>query len=156
MGFAYEDDSGVVRTFSPREPSTVALSKLKLQNPSTTEYEDILLIHELLETVHTAAAVEALALGVKMGLRATDLVPIIANAAGSSESFSMMADKVVAGDFSTGKTITEGCTKLVSWFVFETSMPCILTYMHRRKSSLGPKNLDTPYTSPEQHYSYTS
>jgi 3-hydroxyisobutyrate dehydrogenase len=117
MGFGYEDDSGVVRTFSPREPSTVALSKLKPQNPSTTGYEDILLIHELLETVHTAAAVEALALGMKMGLPATDLVPIIASAAGSSESFRTMADKILAGDFSTGKTITEGCTKLVSWFV---------------------------------------
>lgn len=117
MGFAYEDDSGVVRTFSPREPSTVALSKLKLQNPSTTKYEDIRLIHELLETVHTAAAVEALALGAKMGLPAADLVPMIANAAGSSESFRTMADRLVSGDFSTGKTITEGWTKLVGWFV---------------------------------------
>jgi 3-hydroxyisobutyrate dehydrogenase len=71
------------------------------------------LICQLLETVHTLAAVEALALGKKLGISTKILTSIISNAAGASESFKKVASRILAGDLLSGYTITQTRNKLV-------------------------------------------
>lgn len=68
----------------------------------------------LLEIVHTAAAVEALALGKNIGLQLRDLVSIISTAAGASESFKMVSKRVLTSDFESGSSIAEDRDDLVS------------------------------------------
>jgi 3-hydroxyisobutyrate dehydrogenase len=71
------------------------------------------LIHQLLVIVHTAAAIEAVALGINLGLPASELVSIISNAAGASESFKVVAPRIVIGDFASGFTIAQTRDTLV-------------------------------------------
>jgi hypothetical protein len=113
MGYEREDDSGVVRVFTPRIPALVSTSTQTAQSP-----DDVMMfeaVKSMLEIVHTVAAVEALALGNSLGLSAAELVSIISNAAGASDAFKAVAPLVVAGDFSSGPTIAETREKLVSY-----------------------------------------
>ncbi|KAH8690063.1 putative 3-hydroxyisobutyrate dehydrogenase [Talaromyces proteolyticus] len=113
MEYEREDDSGVVRVFLPKSPSLVSDSKSTQMDVSqfAGAYK---LIHQLLEIVHTAAAIEAVALGINLGLQASELISIISNAAGVSESFKVVAPKAVLGDFTSGCTIAQTRDTLVS------------------------------------------
>lgn len=111
MGFDKDDDSGIVRTYLANNPSLVSIAKgnQKAQNNQTSN-----MLLRMLEIVHTAAAVEALALGQRIGLQLKDLVPIISTAAGSSESFKTVSQRILTGDFESGSSIREDRDDLVS------------------------------------------
>ncbi|CAG7924495.1 unnamed protein product [Penicillium olsonii] len=104
MGYEKDDDASLVRIFLGQTPSLVseATRFQTLDDHHSTE-----LICRLLETVHTLAAVEALAFGHKLGISVRTLTSIISNAAGASESFKKIAPMILAGDFSSGCTISE-------------------------------------------------
>ncbi|KAJ5409006.1 hypothetical protein N7509_002889 [Penicillium cosmopolitanum] len=104
MGYEKDDDASLVRTFLAQNPSLVSEST-RIQSPDSSRPSE--LICRLLETVHTLAAVEALALGNKLGISTSTLAPIISNAAGASESFKKVAPCIVAGDPLSGYTITQ-------------------------------------------------
>ncbi|KAL3484930.1 putative 3-hydroxyisobutyrate dehydrogenase [Aspergillus germanicus] len=112
MGYDREDDSSVVRVFTPKSPSLVSTLTQTAQNPNDAKMFEH--VKSMLEIVHTVAAIEALALGGSLGLSARELVSIISNAAGVSEAFKAVAPLVVAGDFKSGPTIAETREKLVS------------------------------------------
>ncbi|KAE8158897.1 NAD binding domain of 6-phosphogluconate dehydrogenase-domain-containing protein [Aspergillus tamarii] len=89
-GYEKEDDSGLVRIFIPHDPSLV--SRATHQESYTADHEQQAnLICYMLEIVHGVAAVEALALGMKLGLSIKALGPVILNAAGASKSFEEVA-----------------------------------------------------------------
>lgn len=111
MGYEKDDDASLVRTFLAQNPSLVSEST-RIQRPDSSRPSE--LICRLLETVHTLAAVEALALGNKLGISTSTLAPIISNAAGASESFKKVAPCIVAGDLLSGYTITQTRDMLVS------------------------------------------
>ncbi|KAJ5343737.1 uncharacterized protein N7506_003561 [Penicillium brevicompactum] len=104
MGYEKDDDASLVRIFLAQTPSLVSEATTN-QNPDSSRLYELLC--RLLETVHTLAAVEALALGNKLGISSATLAPIISNAAGASDSFRKIAPRIVAGDFSSGYTITQ-------------------------------------------------
>ncbi len=56
-------------------------------------------VNQLLAGVHIAAAAEAMALGIGMGLEARDIYEVITNAAGNSWMFENRMAHVVAGDY---------------------------------------------------------
>ncbi|KAJ5925760.1 hypothetical protein N7454_007270 [Penicillium verhagenii] len=104
MGYEKEDDASLVRIFLAQSPSLVAEATL-YQGPDIMHESET--ICQLMETVHTLAAVEALALGKKLELPTNTLVSIISNAAGASESFKKVASMILTGDSSSGYTITK-------------------------------------------------
>jgi 3-hydroxyisobutyrate dehydrogenase len=110
MGYEKDDDASLVRTFLAQTPSLVS-EATHIQSPDGSRTSE--LICRLLETVHTLAAVEALALGNKLGISTSTLAPIISNAAGASESFKQVAPSIVAGDLLSGYTITQTRDMLV-------------------------------------------
>ncbi|OQE45864.1 hypothetical protein PENCOP_c001G06061 [Penicillium coprophilum] len=109
MGYGKDDDASLVRIFLAQTPSLVS-EATHFQNSDNARASE--LICQLLETVHTLAAVEALALGEKLGLSINTLTSIISNAAGASESFKEVASMILAGDLSSGYTITRTRNKL--------------------------------------------
>lgn len=56
-------------------------------------------VNQLLAGVHIAAAAEAMALGLRMGLKAEDVYTVITNAAGNSWMFENRMAHVLAGDY---------------------------------------------------------
>lgn len=110
MGYEKDDDASLVRIFIAQDPSLVSKAT-HCQGPDKSRASE--LICQLLETVHTLAAVEALALGSKLGISTNTLTSIISSAAGASESFKDVASKILAGDLSSGYTITQTRNKLV-------------------------------------------
>ncbi|KAL4874792.1 NAD binding domain of 6-phosphogluconate dehydrogenase-domain-containing protein [Aspergillus karnatakaensis] len=111
-GYDREDDSGIVRVFVPRTPSLVS-NMAETARSDGENADTISSVKSLLEVVHTAAAVEALALANALGLSINSLVSIISNAAGASQSFKAVASKIVGGDFASGSCIAETRNKLV-------------------------------------------
>ncbi|KAJ5514162.1 hypothetical protein N7463_003714 [Penicillium fimorum] len=109
MGYEKDDDASLVRIFLTQTPSLVSEATHSQSSDNARESE---LIGHLLETVHTLAAVEALALGEKLGISTNILTSIISNAAGASESFKIVASRILAGDLSSGYTITQTRNKL--------------------------------------------
>ncbi|KAL5332151.1 putative 3-hydroxyisobutyrate dehydrogenase [Aspergillus crustosus] len=110
-GYDREDDSGVVRVFIPKQPSLVSdMTQAAGDNSQSAELTS--LVKTLLEVVHTAAAVEALALGCALGLSSRNLVSIISNAAGASQAFKTVAAKILDGNPTSGSLITETRDKL--------------------------------------------
>ncbi|KAK4871414.1 hypothetical protein LT330_000651 [Penicillium expansum] len=109
MGYEKDDDASLVRIFIAQDPSLVSKAT-HCQGPDKSRASE--LICQLLETVHTLAAVEALALGSKLGISTNTLTSIISSAAGASESFKDVASKILAGDLSSGYTITQTRNKL--------------------------------------------
>lgn len=110
MGYEKDDDASLVRIFLAQSPSLVS-EATHCQSPDNARASE--LICQLLETVHTLAAVEALALGKKLGISTNTLTSIISNAAGASESFKKVASRILAGDLLSGYTITQTRNKLV-------------------------------------------
>ncbi|CAG8415611.1 unnamed protein product [Penicillium salamii] len=104
MGYEKDDDASLVRIFLAQTPSLVSEAR-HIQSPESSHSSE--LICGLLETVHTLAAVEALALGNKLGISTSTLASIISNAAGASESFKKVATRIMAGDIVSGCTITQ-------------------------------------------------
>ncbi|CAI7642826.1 unnamed protein product [Penicillium crustosum] len=109
MGYEKDDDASLVRIFLAQSPSLVS-EATHCQSPDNSRASE--LICQLLETVHTLAAVEALALGNKLGISTNTLTSIISNAAGASESFKRVASQILAGDLLSGYTITHTRNKL--------------------------------------------
>ncbi|XHF98769.1 hypothetical protein AWENTII_002307 [Aspergillus wentii] len=131
MGYGKEDDSGLVRVFCPN--GSVSASS---ENENAVYIQAI---HELLEIVHTFAAVEALALSQRIQLPLKELVSIISTAAGSSESFKRVAANMLDGDISTGAKIADSRAKLVrfSSIVYSYSdMDRTILYLWQRNSSI--------------------
>ncbi|CAG8230356.1 unnamed protein product [Penicillium salamii] len=104
IGYERDDDASLVRIFLAQTPSLVS-EATHMRNPQSSHSSE--LICGLLETVHTLAAVEALALGNKLGIPTSTLSSIISNAAGASESFKKVATTIMAGDIVSGCTITQ-------------------------------------------------
>ncbi|KAJ5960363.1 uncharacterized protein N7479_007513 [Penicillium vulpinum] len=109
MGYERDDDASLVRIFLAQTPSLVS-EATHFQSPDNAHTSE--LICQLLETVHTLAAIEALALGQKLGISTGTLTSIISTAAGASESFKTVAPKILAGDLSSGYSITQARNKL--------------------------------------------
>ncbi|CRL17812.1 Fatty oxidation complex, alpha subunit FadB [Penicillium camemberti] len=109
LGYEKDDDASLVRIFLAQTPSLVSKAT-HCQSPENLRASE--LICQLLETVHTLAAVEALALGNKLGISTNTLTSIISNAAGASESFKKVASQILAGDLLSGCTITHTRNKL--------------------------------------------
>jgi 3-hydroxyisobutyrate dehydrogenase len=57
------------------------------------------MINQLLAGVHIAAAAEAMALGIKAGVRAEDIYEVITHSAGASWMFENRMAHVLAGDY---------------------------------------------------------
>jgi 3-hydroxyisobutyrate dehydrogenase len=71
------------------------------------------LIWQLLEIVHTFAAIEALALAQALGLEISSLVHIIGKAAGASKCFTKVSG-ALGNDSALGDTVQQLRDKLVS------------------------------------------
>jgi 3-hydroxyisobutyrate dehydrogenase len=115
VGYEMEDDAGLVRIFIPQNPSLVSIAT-KYQSHENNNVQVTELLCRMLEIVHTIAAVEALALGKKLGLSTSNLTSIISNAAGVSESFKRVASRILSGDSVSGCTIARTRSKLVRPF----------------------------------------
>ncbi|PYI31326.1 putative 3-hydroxyisobutyrate dehydrogenase [Aspergillus indologenus CBS 114.80] len=112
-GYDKEDDSGLVRIFIPCDLSLV--STATHQKGYTSEHErKSKLICQMLEIVHGVAAVEALALGSKLGLSLNALNSIISNAAGASKSFKVVAAAMMGQQSVSPHTLIESRDTLVS------------------------------------------
>jgi 3-hydroxyisobutyrate dehydrogenase len=113
IGYEEQDDSGLVRIFLAQSPSLVsAATHYQSQAPENALAFE--LICQLLEIVHTLAAIEALALGHALGLSITNLVQVIANAAGASRSFKKVPE-ILAGNELSKDTIKTLRDRLVSF-----------------------------------------
>lgn len=112
IGYDKEDDSGLVRIFLAQSPSLVSVAT---HNPSQTPDNAWAseLICQLLEIVHTFAAIEALALGQALGLSISSLLQIIGNAAGASKSFKKVSE-ALGGTSASRDTVEHLRDKLVS------------------------------------------
>lgn len=74
------------------------------------------LICQMLEIVHGVAAIEAIALGSKLGLSLKALKPIISDAAGASESFELVAATIMGQQSASPRTLIQSREILVSIF----------------------------------------
>lgn len=70
----------------------------------------------MLEIVHGVAAVEALALGMKLGLSIKALTPVILNAAGASKSFEEVAAMTKGEQRASIRSLTQSRDILVRLF----------------------------------------
>ena len=112
MGFGKEDDAGLVRVFIPQKtPSLVASATQNQKKDSSDQHCGV--ICDLLQTVHTAAAVEAMGLAAKLKLSISQLISIISDAAGASNAFKAITAKIATKDFQSGGTILQSYNKLV-------------------------------------------
>ena len=112
IGYEKEDDSGLVRIFLAQSPSLVsAATHNQSQTPDNIWASE--LICQLLEIVHTFAAIEALALGQALGLSISNLVQIIGTAAGASKSFNKIS-KILTGNSASRDTVEQLRDRIVS------------------------------------------
>lgn len=106
QGLGQEDDAGLVRLFLADDPHLVARAADREVDHSNDKNMIPTLV-QFLNIVHTLAAVEALALGQKLGLFIKSLSSIIGTAAGSSESFKRVSSDVLECDFTSGPMIAQ-------------------------------------------------
>lgn len=74
----------------------------------------------MLDIVHGVAAVEALTLGVKLGLSIKALTSMISNAAGASRSFEVVAMTMMGGQRTSIRTLAQSRDILVRLFLIES------------------------------------
>ncbi|KAJ5809754.1 uncharacterized protein N7503_001972 [Penicillium pulvis] len=131
IGYGEEDDSGLVRIFLAQSPSLVSAA---VQNqryvPENAWACD--LICQLLEIVHTLAAIEALALGQALSLSISNLVQIIGNAADTSKPF-IRVTEALGGTSAPRDTVEHLRHKL--YFASAVTTSCGLWHGRRRRSS---------------------
>jgi 3-hydroxyisobutyrate dehydrogenase len=114
-GYEKEDDSGLVRIFIPQDLSLVSKATYQESHAADHERSSSLICH-MLDIVHGVAAVEALSLGIKLGLSIKALNSVIANAAGASRSFEAVATAMMGQPSASIRTLTQSRDILVSLF----------------------------------------
>lgn len=116
-GYEKEDDSGLVRIFIPQDLSLVSKATHQESHAADHEQKSRLICH-MLDIVHGVAAVEALCLGIKLGLSIKALNSMISNAAGASRSFEAVATAMMGQQSASIRTITQSRNILVSLRLF--------------------------------------
>lgn len=93
--------SGVPEAYAIADPVLEAMSQTVYRlGDSAGAGSKVKIINQLLAGVHIAAACEAMALGIKAGVRAEDLYEVITHSAGNSWMFENRMAHVLAGDYS--------------------------------------------------------
>lgn len=112
-GFGLDDDSGLVRTYIPTQPSLVF--------EQTTAVTDVVghdprlrLVEDILAGVHLVAATEAMAFGKTIGLDPEMLYDVVKGAAGASTTFVDRVPALLSGKCTSGMTINNIIARLVS------------------------------------------
>ncbi|QMW38874.1 hypothetical protein G4B11_002110 [Aspergillus flavus] len=105
-GYEKEDDSGLVRIFIPQDLSLISKAAHQESHAADHEHKSNLII-QMLDIVHGVAAVEALTLGVKLGLSIKALTSMISNAAGASRSFEVVATTMMGGQRTSIRTLAQ-------------------------------------------------
>ncbi|PYH85793.1 putative 3-hydroxyisobutyrate dehydrogenase [Aspergillus uvarum CBS 121591] len=146
-GYYKEDDSGLVRIFTSQGLSLV--STATHQKGYTSDHErKTKLICQMLEIVHGITAVEALALGSKLGLSLNALNSIISNAAGASKSFKVVAATMMGQQSTSTHTLIQSRDILVS-------IICLAPVWHLLIRSLEANHNSRPgLRLPSPNYSY--
>ena len=111
-GFGLEDDAQLTKVYLPKNP-TLVLKQASAVSATETERK-LKLVSQIMTGVHLAAAAEAMALGVKVGLDAVKLFEIISTAAGSSAVFVDRTPQWLSGNWNTKKTVDEVIAELVN------------------------------------------
>jgi 3-hydroxyisobutyrate dehydrogenase len=112
-GLGLLDDAALVGVYLPKDPTLVS----KLASSSTTAAEDdkkLKIVAQLMAGVHLAAAVEAMSLGMKVGLEPNKLYEIVSTAAGSSFMFVNRIPQLLSGNWTSKKTVDDVVAELVS------------------------------------------
>ncbi|GKZ86230.1 hypothetical protein AnigIFM56816_001282 [Aspergillus niger] len=105
-GYEKEDDSGLVRIFIPQNLSLISEATHRESHAADHERTSRM-ICLILSIVHGVAAVEALSLGIKLGLSIKALNSIISNAAGASKSFAAVATAMMGQQITPIRTLTQ-------------------------------------------------
>jgi L-threonate 2-dehydrogenase len=98
--------AGTAEAFDKAEPFLQAIaSKVYRLGDAPGVGSQVKMINQLLAGVHIAAAAEAMALGMKIGLDPRKLYEVIANSAGSSWMFQNRVPHILAGDYAPHSAI---------------------------------------------------
>jgi len=98
--------AGAAEAFSKAEPFLRAIaSKVYRLGDMPGAGSRVKMINQLLAGAHIAAAAEAMALGLKLGLDPHQLYEVIANSAGSSWMFQNRVPHILAGDYTPRSAI---------------------------------------------------
>jgi putative dehydrogenase len=107
-GGAVKAAAGELTMMTSGSPAAYAIADPVLEAMSATVYRlgdsagtgsTVKMINQLLAGVHIAAAAEAMALGIKAGVRAEDIYEVITHSAGASWMFENRMAHVLAGDY---------------------------------------------------------
>ena len=111
-GFGLEDDSHIIKVYNPKQPSLV-LDQASVPEPDDQSHK-LKLVGSAMAAVHIVAAMEAMSLGVKVGLEPHKLFDIIATAAGTSPMFTTRVPQLLSGKWTLDKSINDVIKELAS------------------------------------------
>jgi 3-hydroxyisobutyrate dehydrogenase len=114
-GLGLIDDAALVGVYLPKDPGLV----LKLASSTTPLSKDdpkLKLVTQIMKGVHAAATVEAMSLGVKVGLEPQQLMEIISGAAGTSWMFKDRAPQLLSGKWTSKRTVESVIAELVCFW----------------------------------------
>lgn len=112
-GTGRQDDAGIVRAYLPVESPSLVSHLTTAQQPDDVASKTSLVLN-LLEGIHLAATVEALALANKCGLDVKYVYEIISNAAGTSRVFENRGPGIVDGSLTSPVSLSQAIGSLVS------------------------------------------
>jgi len=105
-GYGAEDDAGLVKVYLPEDHNLV-LEQTSAATTSSKDISKLELVAQLMAAVHLVSAMEATALGAKVGLESKQLFDICVGAAGTSFMYKDRIPQLLSGKWTSKKTVDE-------------------------------------------------